>query len=223
LPKAGIRGVIFSNELLDAMPRHRLRWDASSRVWFEWGVTVKGNGFDWIKMQDKATEQRNGQVLIERPNLPAELSAVLPDGFTTEVCPLAEHWWRQAASALHHGKLLTIDYGLTAEQFFMPERKGGTLRVYHRHRLNNDLLANAGEQDITAHVNFTALQLAGESVGLKTESWCSQAQFLTRIAKQIWNLNDAFGEWTPSHARQFQTLTHPEHLGRRFRVLLQSR
>jgi SAM-dependent MidA family methyltransferase len=172
----------------------------------------------------KATAQPgNGEASAAWPDLPTELLAVLPDGYTTEICPLAANWWRQAADTLRCGKLLTIDYGLTAEQLFTPEREEGTLRAYHRHHASNHLLLNAGEQDITAHVNFTALQIAGESARLKTESFCSQARFLTAIAEQIWNRNDAFGEWTSSHARQFQTLTHPEHLGRRFQVLLQSR
>jgi len=223
VPQAGVSGVILSNELLDAMPRHRLGWDANSRGWFEWGVTVRDDAFVWTRMPDKAVNQHIDKAPMRGPNLPAKLLAVLPDGFTTEICPLAEDWWRQAASTLRQGKLLTVDYGLMAEQFFTPERTQGTLRAYHRHHASNDLLANAGEQDITAHVNFTALQAVGESVGLKTELLCNQAQFLTRIAEQIWQTNGAFSEWTPACARQFQTLTHPEHLGRPFQVLLQSR
>ena len=155
--------------------------------------------------------------------LAPELLAVLPDGFTLELCPAARHWWRQAAAALRHGQLLTLDYGLTAEQILAPERSQGTLRAYHRHRVSPDLLAHPGDQDLTAHVNFTQLQLAGESAGLRTDSLSSQTQFLTAIAGQTWESASRFGEWTPSLTRQFQTLTHPEHLGRPFRVLVQSR
>ena len=68
----------------------------------------------------------------------------------------------------------------------MPERKEGTLRGYHRHRPSSDVLANPGEQDITAHVNFTAIQAAGESAGLRTDAFLTQAQFLTGIAARIW-------------------------------------
>src|SRR6185437_14491760 len=89
--------------------------------------------------------------------LPPELLNVLPDGFTTEVCPAAVDWWRQAARALKSGKLMTIDYGLRAEQFFTPTRRDGTLRAYHQHHQSNDLLARPGEQDLTAQVNFTAI------------------------------------------------------------------
>jgi len=155
--------------------------------------------------------------------LPEGLLDVLPDGFTVELCPARTEWWRQAASALERGKLLTIDYGLEADEFFAPERKEGTLRAYCRHQLTRNVLADPGEQDITAHVNFTAVQAAGEAAGLKTDGFLTQAQFLTAIAAQIWNGGASFGEWGSERARQFQTLTHPEHLGRAFRVLVQSR
>ena len=157
------------------------------------------------------------------PELPAELMAVLPDGFTTEICPAAAEWWRQAAVALKRGWLLTLDYGLTAEQFLGPERAHGTLRAYSRHQPSADLLARPGEQDLTAHVNLTALQEAGESAGLKTEGVFAQGEFLTRIVQANWQDKSGLAEWTPARTRQFQTLTHPEHLGRRFKLLLQTR
>jgi len=152
-----------------------------------------------------------------------ELQAVLSDGFTTEVSPAAATWWRQAASCLERGRLLTFDYGLAADDFFLPQRANGTLRAYHRHQLSTDVLENVGEQDLTAHVNFTALQSAGEYVGLKTEGLQSQTEFLTRIAGQAWKPEAGFGQWTPERTRQFQTLTHPDLLGRPFKVLIQSR
>jgi SAM-dependent MidA family methyltransferase len=119
--------------------------------------------------------------------------------------------------------LLTLDYGLQAEDFFLPDRHGGTLRAYRHHRQVNDVLADPGEQDITAHVNFTTLQVAGESAGLSTDAFVSQEEFLLGIAKEISATQNLFGEWKAARARQLQTLTHPEHLGRRFRVLVQSR
>jgi SAM-dependent MidA family methyltransferase len=152
-----------------------------------------------------------------------DLLEVLPEGFTIEVSPAAQQWWRQAAMALESGKLVAIDYGQTADELLLPERKEGTLRAYYRHRASSDVLARPGEQDITAHVNFTAIRTAGESAGLKTERYETQAQFLTDIAAQAWREEGSSGEWTRERRRQFQTLTHPEHLGRSFRVLVQSR
>ena len=157
------------------------------------------------------------------PQLSAELVAVLPDGFSTEVCPLANRWWRNAARWLRHGRLLSIDYGLTEEEFFAPHRAQGTLRAYSRHHLAHDLLAQPGEQDLTAHVNFSALQQTGEQTGLETEGLSTQSQFLMPIFALAQKGDNELGELTSERARQFQTLTHPEHLGRSFRVLVQRR
>ncbi|MGB8367704.1 MAG: class I SAM-dependent methyltransferase [Limisphaerales bacterium] len=206
-----LRGVIFSNELLDAMPVHRFGWDAAKKTWFEWGMAVDGEKFVWTKISNPQSAIRNPQ-----------LEAVLPDGYTIETCPAAENWWREAAGILEHGKLMTIDYGLTAEELFSPDRLRGTLRAYFRHHTSDDILANVGEQDLTAHVNFSAIQAAGESVGLRTEMFSTQSQFLTRILEKA-SKNNLPGKWSSAQVRQFQTLTHPEHLGRAFRVLVQSR
>ncbi|MCU0784086.1 MAG: SAM-dependent methyltransferase, partial [Verrucomicrobia bacterium] len=211
--RQSLRGVIFSNELLDAMPVHRLGWDAQRREWFEWGVALDRGKFVWVRLSGRTA-------LL---NLPCELLDVLPDGFTTEICLAAEEWWREAAGVLKQGKLLTLDYGLNAEEFFAPQRANGTLRAYHRHHLAADVLANPGEQDLTAHVNFTAIQRAGEEAGLKTDMFAPQTQLLTRIAQRAWQAGSDFGPWTSAHTRQFQTLTHPDHLGRSFRVLVQSK
>jgi SAM-dependent MidA family methyltransferase len=210
-------GIIFSNELLDAFPVHRLGWDAGQKKWFEWGVTSNAGQFTWAKIPQPGIKL---PLLIL--NLPVSLLEVLPDGFTIEISPAAEEWWRAAAQSLNHGKLMTVDYGLTDDEMFSPSRKNGTLRAFFQHRFADDLLANPGEQDLTAHVNFSAVQRAGEEAGLKTSSFSSQAKFLTQIMEKT--LKDkAFGEWTSARGRQFQTLTHPEHLGRAFQALVQSR
>ena len=171
--------------------------------------------------------------------LPQALLDVLPDGYTVDLSPAAGAWWREAARRLSFGKLLTIDYGLEAEQLLSPERTTGTLRAYYQHhavaaspdraapsavaasRDSGDLLANPGLQDLTAHVNFTQLRRAGEAEDLPTETFCSQEKFLTDIAQRT--LDSNFGQWTPEKTRQFQTLTHPEHLGSNFKVFVQSK
>jgi SAM-dependent MidA family methyltransferase len=206
-----LTGIIFSNELLDAFPVHRHGWDAKNRKWFEWGVVVEGKKFVWARL-DNST--------FRIPH--SALESVLPDNYTVETSPAAEKWWREAAGILLHGKLLAIDYGFTAGEMFSPARTRGTLRAYSRHHVTTDILADPGEQDLTAHVNFSAIQKAGEEAGLKTENFCTQPQFLTHILEKAVK-DESFGEWNASRARQFQTLTHPEHLGRAFRVLIQSR
>ena len=214
VPAGGVQGVIFSNELLDAFPCHRLAWDAVARQWYECGVTLRDDEFTWALLPAPTGLA---------PALPAPLLDVLPDGFATESCPAASGWWRQAARSLRAGKLLTLDYGLTREQFFVPERAGGTARAYQRHRVSQDLLADPGEQDLTAHVNFSEVREAGEAEGLHTADYLSQGQFLTRILQLTLAGGEAFDEWTGARTRQFQALTHPEHLGRSFRVLVQER
>jgi SAM-dependent MidA family methyltransferase len=224
-------GIIFSNELLDALPVHRLGWDAKAGVWFEWGVTTHRGRFVWTRgiqvhrppsaLGKSGTE--DASAALKGLGLPDKLLEVLPDGFTLEVCPLAEAWWRDAARALSRGKLLTIDYGFSTGEWLRPERREGTLRAYYQHRVSSDLLAQPGQQDLTAHINFSALQAAGESAGLTTESLLTQGQFLTQIAGRIWSGDAGFGEWNTERTGQFQTLTHPQHLGRAFRVLVQSK
>ncbi|HXU79452.1 MAG TPA: SAM-dependent methyltransferase, partial [Methylomirabilota bacterium] len=107
-------GIIFSNELLDAMPVHRYGWDASRRGWFEWGVGVEGNRFEWTRLEGAPGAGVAG--------LPAQLREALPDGFIIEESPAASAWWGRAARALERGKLVTLDYGLIADEMLMPER-----------------------------------------------------------------------------------------------------
>jgi SAM-dependent MidA family methyltransferase len=210
-----VRGVIFSNELLDALPVHRLGWDAAARRWFEWGVLLDAGRFRWARLPLSETRLVDHQLMA--------LAPALADGFTIERCPLATEWWRAAASSLLCGKLLAVDYGLAADERFLPGRPQGTVRAFYRHHASADLLARPGEQDLTAHVDFTELTRAGESGGLTTEQFVTQEKFLTEIARRFWSDSATADNWMPDQRRQFQTLTHPEHLGRAFRVLVQSR
>jgi len=209
--------ILFSNELLDAFPIHRFGWDAEKKQWYEWGVTNDGEQFRWAKLERPVCGQN-----CSPPSLPAGLLEVLPDNYIVETSPAAEAWWREAAEIFDHGKLLAIDYGHSADEIISPSRLQGTLRAYHRHQVTTDVLANPGEQDLTAHVNFSAIQNAGEGAGLRTEQFCTQPQFLTGILKQAVARRE-FVTLDVKQIRQFQMLTHPEHLGRAFRVLVQAR
>jgi SAM-dependent MidA family methyltransferase len=217
-----ISGIIFANELLDAFPVVRLGWDAAGKRWFEWRVAWAPPRFVWQRgdLSAAACDELN------RPfwrTLPAELLDLLPDGFTLDLCPSVRQWWLQAARRLGRGQLVTLDYGLKAEEFLAPQRKNGTLRAFHAHHATLDVLAQPGAQDLTAHVNFSDLLEAGAQSGLTTEFFGSQSEFLTQIVKEVSRDFSRFGAWTPAEHRQFQTLTHPEHLGRAFRVLVQGK
>ena len=216
VPASGIRGVIFSNELFDAMPVHRLVWNAATCEWTELGVGWNGTQFVWTRLPDVT----DGLTVIA---LPDALLAVLPDGFVVESCPEASRWWESAARALRRGRLLAIDYGLTDLEFLAPQRRNGTLRAFSRHHASNDPLFEPGSQDLTSHVNFTALRRAGETAGLTTEDYLTQAAFLGKIAPLTFAATETFGGWDAKRIRAWQTLTHPEHLGRSFRALVQTR
>jgi SAM-dependent MidA family methyltransferase len=212
-----INGIVFSNEFFDALPVHRLAWDAKESRWREWRVAVAQDDFAWHL--DVPAADLGGRL----PPVPAELAKVLPDGFITEVSPVALDWWRTAALALRRGNLLTIDYGFSAENWMRPDRPGGALRAFARHHASADLLAQPGEQDLTADVNFFALEEAGRAAGMEAGILVRQSKFLTQILAKIHAKPKAFAAWDSKSARRFQTLAHPEHLGHPFQVLIQYR
>jgi SAM-dependent MidA family methyltransferase len=209
--------IIFSNEFLDAMPAHRFSWNAKEKQWRELLVGFENDRFVWMQANAPADAVNN------LPKIGSDLAAILPDGFMVEHSPAAVAWWKKAAGSLGRGKLLTIDYGLTSDEWLRPERSHGTLRTYAQHHPGGDPLEKPGECDITAHVNFSAVEDAGRAVGLVTETFTGQDKFLTQVLAQTEAKPGSFDPWTAARTRQFQTLTHPEHLGHAFRVLVQSR
>jgi SAM-dependent MidA family methyltransferase len=214
-----VSGIIFSNELLDAFPVRRVQWNG--KQWVELGVTLQGKRFLWTSLASASIDIPS-ELLRAGFQLEPELLKVLPIGFTIDISPGAGAWWKAAAQALAKGKVMTVDYGYMTEEFLKPERMDGTVRAYYKQRISHDVLAMPGEQDITAHVNFTQLQLAGEEAGLKTEVLLSQEEFLSRIVQRSMQEKRS-EEWSSVQIRQFQTLTHPEQMGRQFRVFVQSR
>ena len=170
--------IIFCNELLDAMPVHRLAWDASGKKWMECRVACENGTFVWQQAEPPP------ELAASLPEVGLDLALVLPSGFLIEHSPSAVAWWKKAAATLTHGKLLTIDYGCTGEEWLRPDRSGGTLRTFSRHRVGGGLLENPGESDITAHVNFSAIEAAGRTAGLATEGLMTQEKFLTHILAQ---------------------------------------
>ena len=212
---APFAGIIFSNELFDAMPAHVLKWDANQKVWREWGVGEQNGVWVW-----KPLERRSGTP-AGAPQIPEDLKPVLPEGFTVEICPAAARWWREAARRLKTGRLLAIDYGAAESELLTPRFAAGTLRGYSRHHGGGDVLSRPGEQDITAHVNFTALEKAGAGEGLQTVDFTRQESFLSKLFERVWKAHPNLIQG--KELRQLRTLTHPEHLGRSFRVLAQER
>lgn len=213
----GAPAIVFCNELLDALPAHRWFWNSQERRWVEWGVTTEADRFRWEPLP-------GGRVVPDALcRLPPQLTEILPDRFTIDLCPAAEEWWARAARSMRSGILVAFDYGGSIEDLLQPHRAAGTLRGYYRHNYTANVLEDAGEQDLTAHVNFTAISEAGERCGFKTIACVSQDRFLTGVLEQALGEPSAFGAWGQREANQFRTLASPEGLGRALKVLIQQR
>jgi SAM-dependent MidA family methyltransferase len=204
-------GVFFSNELADALPVHRVV--RRSGEWREYHITLDDREqFSWCER-----EIQNATLAEAVKELPAH------DGYTTEINLRARDCLEDAGRALKRGYLLTIDYGFPASVYYAPFRVGGMLTAYREHRRAEDVLADPGAQDITAHVDFTALARAGEKAGLGILGFLDQQRFLTGIAHDELESGAGPKAGVADNLRAWQTLTHPDYLGTRFQVLLQAK
>ena len=160
-----IEGVVIGNEVLDAMPVQLLHFDGGR--WWERGVVIAPTGLAWA---DRPTTLK--------PPLDADELTHYPPGTVTEIHPQAEAFVRTLATRLRRGAVFLIDYGFPESEYYHPQRVGGTLMCHHEHRSDPDPLVKIGEKDITAHVNFTGIALAGQDAGLTVLGYTSQANFL---------------------------------------------
>jgi SAM-dependent MidA family methyltransferase len=147
----------------------------------------------------------------------------MPDGARLEVNERAQNWMAEVAARLARGYVLTLDYGYPAARMYAPWRRQGTLMAFYRHAVSPSPLAHPGEQDLTAHVDFTGLALAGRGQGLEPAGFTTQREFLTALG--IHEAVSAGGlplEETLARRRAVLALTDPAGLGR-VRVLLQAK
>jgi SAM-dependent MidA family methyltransferase len=156
-----MRGVVVGNEVLDAMPVQLLHFDGVQ--WHERGVASSGGGFVW---SDRPTALR--------PPAPADF---VP-GTVTELHREAEAFVATLAGRLVHGAAFFVDYGFPAAEYYHPQRHGGTVMCHRGHRADVDPLAEVGEKDITAHVDWTGIALAAQDAGFEVIGYTSQAHFL---------------------------------------------
>jgi SAM-dependent MidA family methyltransferase len=219
VPSSGqINGIVFSNELLDAFPVHRLSWSKKESRWRECCVGWVDGAFAWC-VQDI----ENPEVRSALPSNNNSWLEHLPDRYIIEVCPAATKWWEAAARTLNEGDLMAFDYGFSEEDRFSPAREGGTLRAYQGHQCSDKILNSPGAFDLTAHVDFPEIIRAGERAGLRTDVFQTQGRFLARVATEIPPQDSFAPPWDKPRIRQFSTLTHPELLGQSFKVLVQSK
>jgi len=205
-------GVFFSNELPDAFPVRSIVH--RSGQWLEQHVDIKADSLRWTDLPIKDAELAGA---IDALSLPAV------EGYATEINLRARHWMGEVGRALNRGYVLTIDYGYPASLYYAPFRFSGTLTAFVRHHSIDDVLAEPGMRDITAHVDFTALARAGEHAGLATLGFLDQQHFLMGVAHE--ELSGAGGPQVKiqENLRAWNTLTHPNHLGADFFALLQAK
>ncbi|MFQ5778774.1 MAG: class I SAM-dependent methyltransferase [Terriglobia bacterium] len=217
LPVRGIVGCLLSNELVDALPVHRVvqRREALREIY------VGAQDGKLVEVEGELSSQELSRYL-ERYGKPLE------EGQLAEVHPAALAWLEGAAAALKRGFLLTIDYGYPARELYGPAHQRGTFTAYRDHRTSEDWLEEPGRQDLTAHVNFTALEERGRELGLTLLGCPEQAQFLLSLlrASEFRDL-PAGGAAAPREQLasrvELQQLIHPEGLGANFKVLIQAK
>ncbi|MGD8711293.1 MAG: SAM-dependent methyltransferase, partial [Thiohalophilus sp.] len=162
-------GVVLANELLDAMPVHRVH--KRNGLWHEQRVTVEQEQFVFQEreLQDSALRQRLEAI---------EQDQSLPDDYLTEVNLNAEQWIKTLGEHLHQGVVLLLDYGYPRHEFYHPQRDRGTLMCHYRHRAHDDTFVYPGLQDITAHIDFTAVADAAQQSGFEVAGYTTQAHYL---------------------------------------------
>ena len=174
-----IVGCFFSNELVDALPVHLVMTTDSRLQEIYVTTTTEDNKLQLQEVVDDLSTPDLERYFTElKINL---FNSPYPDRYRTEVNLAALDWIATVASKLQRGYVLTIDYGYSSDRYYHPLRSEGTLQCYYRHSHHSDPYLYVGEQDITAHVNFTALQKWGEKSGLQTLGFTKQGMFLMAL------------------------------------------
>ncbi|MBD2677034.1 MULTISPECIES: class I SAM-dependent methyltransferase [Nostoc] len=199
-----IAGCFFSNELIDAFPVHQFTLENGELR--EIYVTTQGDEGD--AESGRRSDAENSFTASERPDVPVSstpfieatgepstpqlaeyfdlvgidlTSGAYPDGYRSEINLAALDWLSIVADRLQRGYVLTIDYGYPATRYYNPRRSQGTLQCYYQHRFHDNPYINIGKQDITAHVDFTALEVWGDRCGLKNVGFIQQGLFLMAL------------------------------------------
>jgi len=210
-----LTAIIVSNELVDAFPVHRVVMQGGRLM--ERYVTMEA---------DRVVEQ------LDHPSTPAleqyfeRLAVRLPEGFQTEVNLEALDWVVKISGLLGAGFVLTIDYGHSAEERYSPARREGTLACYAGHRRLERPYIRVGRQDLTAHVDFSALVRAGREAGLELTGFTDQTSFLLGLgAADVMEARLAACDTIQREVElaAMKMLLAPDGMGRVFKVLIQQK
>jgi SAM-dependent MidA family methyltransferase len=205
------RGVMLANEVVDAMPVHALAWTAKGVM--ERGVCANEEQLAWCD------RPAGGLVSSEAEKINPEIP---PSGrYESELALAARGWMRSLGTVLERGAILVVDYGFPAHEYFHPQRSMGTLACHYRHRVHGDPFYLPGLQDVTAHVDFSALAQAATEAGLELLGFANQAQFLINCG-----VTDLLAEENPADPKRYlpaaaaaQKLLSPSEMGELFKVL----
>ncbi len=201
------QGLIIANEVLDAMPVHLVRTGAAGVE--EAGVSLKDEAFAWAWRPAAA------------PLRLAAAALQLPEGYQTEIQLIARGFVSTLAQAMARGVILLIDYGFPAHEYYHAQRSEGTLMCHYRHRAHADPFFLPGLQDITSHIDFSAVAQAGTDAGLALLGYTGQAQFLINCG-----ITDIILRTSPEDTMAYvpqaaaaQQLLSPSEMGELFKVI----
>jgi len=213
LPDAGFNGVVVGNELLDAMPVHRIRRHRDS--WQELKVSADTQGLHdhWDSVASAGLAQALNALWPD--------AAGVADGFSSEINMRLEPWLRALRNQMARGYVILIDYGYTRREYYHPERDRGTLICHFRHRAYADPYLLPGLHDITANVDFTALAEAALHNGFELAGYTTQAHFLidTGLDRRLTAMDPADVQSHMQAMQGVKQLTLPSEMGERFKVM----
>ncbi len=212
------RGVIFANEVLDALPTDRfvLRGGQPLRL----GVAVGPGGLQWAERAPRADEDAWTDEVLR---VLADLREPLPDGYVGEICPRIDAWIAALGAALERGVVMLIDYGLPRRHYYHPDRNRGTLRCHFRHRAHDDPFSHPGLTDITTWVDFTRVAEAADAAGLEVTGFSTQAATLLSLGIERLADTAAGGAEAVQQSKALQTLLLPGEMGEAVKVMVLAR
>lgn len=219
LPDKCFKGVVLANELLDAMPVHRVHIGKDTEQ--EYCIRIREDEFEWCLF-----DIDNDYIRQRTCDIRQMLGGVIDDdGYITEINLAAESWIRSIGELLDCGVVIIIDYGFHRREYYHPQRREGTLMCHYRHRSHADPLILTGLQDITSHIDFTALAEAGDDTGLNVAGFTTQGHFLLASGLLEFAEERQSGQAAGSpiealqQAQEIKKLTLPHEMGELFKVL----
>lgn len=204
IPEKPINAIVLANEVLDAMPV--TKFNIKTGEVLEYFVDYQDQQFVWqLEPADDELKKEIGK-----------LNILEVDGFESELNIALPGWFEVVSDMLQHGEVMIIDYGFLQQEYYHPERNMGTLKCHYRHHSLDDPLQFVGIQDVTAHVDFTAVGEAATAAGFEVAHYSNQAKFLLEHGL----LDMAKSDHTMEVSQQIKTLTLPTEMGEMFKVMV---